>query len=252
MKHQKLDDDILPPGLVDSSDDETDTALENKHRRALAQMTRRALIDHFRLAAKPDSCDIVNPSGSVAGLPPGADEAGNWQLNDQDAQGQMASQPKPQQEVCSLSKGHPGPKIKSDDIEARDQRWVDIGSGVVSRVFKQAHRLFTTSQGGPCMADIQSRRVWSLSSGKLIDECNVDDVPDKVLHRALSKTDDIRVELVLKDALAMYERVGPDVSEIFSQPRICQEAAGRKFAGETLTPGWSLDLTTLDPATGER
>ena len=102
------------------------------------------------------------------------------------------------------------------------------------------------------MADIQSRRAWSLSSGKLIDECDVEDVDDKVFHRPLMKVDDIRVELVLKKALALYERVGPDISEIFSQPRICQEASSRKFAGETLTPGWSLDLTTLDPATGER
>ena len=39
--------------------------------------------------------------------------------------------------------------------------------------------------------------------------------------------------------------------EIFSQPRVCQEASGRKFGGTTLRPGWSLDLTTNDPATGE-
>ena len=102
------------------------------------------------------------------------------------------------------------------------------------------------------MADIQSRRVWSLSSGKLIDECDVGDVPDMMLHRPLPQADDIRVELVLKNALALYERVGPDVSKIFSQPRICSEAAGRRFAGETLSPGWSLDLTILDPATGQR
>ena len=98
-------------------------------------------------------------------------------------------------------------------------------------VFKQAHRLFTTFKGGPCMADIQSRKRWSLSTGKLIDECDVDDLPDEVLHRTLSKADEIRVELVLNNALALYERVGPDVSEIFLQTRMCQEASGRKFAG---------------------
>ena len=53
---------------------------------------------------------------------------------------------------------------------------------------------------------------------KLIDECDVDDVADKVLHRPFMKVDDIRVELVLKNAAALYERVGPDVSEIFSKP----------------------------------
>ena len=84
-------------------------------------MSRRAIIDHFKFVAKPCSCGIVNPIGSVAGLLPDADEAGSWQLSDQDTLGQTAGQPKPKQEVCSLSKGHPGPEIKSDDIEARDQ-----------------------------------------------------------------------------------------------------------------------------------
>ena len=50
----------------------------------------------------------------------------------------------------------------------------------------------------------------------------------------------------------MFERKGPDVTEIFSQPRICQEASGRDFHGVTLRPGWSLDLTMEDPMTGER
>ena len=48
------------------------------------------------------------------------------------------------------------------------------------------------------MADIQSRTVWSLASGKLIDECDVGDVPDKMLHRPFPHADGIRVELVLK------------------------------------------------------
>ena len=38
--------------------------------------------------------------------------------------------------------------------------------------------------------------------------------------------------------------------EIFSQPRICREAASKKYGGEILTPGWSLDLTVNDPKTG--
>ena len=32
---------------------------------------------------------------------------------------------------------------------------------------------------------------------------------------------------------------------------MCQELVGRKFEGETLTPGWSLDLTLNDPKTGK-
>ena len=69
LGHQKIDDGSTPPGLVDSSDDETEGTSSPQQRRALAQMIRRALIDHFRFVAKPDLCDIVNPIGSVAGLP---------------------------------------------------------------------------------------------------------------------------------------------------------------------------------------
>ena len=50
----------------------------------------------------------------------------------------------------------------------------------------------------------------------------------------------------MKKAAEMYLRRGPDVVEVFSQPRICQEASGRG-----VTPGWSLDLTMKDPATGQ-
>ena len=31
------------------------------------------------------------------------------------------------------------------------------------------------------MSDVQHRRVWSLTTGKLIDECCVDDTPDEEL-----------------------------------------------------------------------
>ena len=146
----------------------------------------------------------------------------------------------------SLHKSHPGPKVKTEDITTRDQQWTDIGSGIVARTFKQAKRLVTTSRGGPCISDIESRKTWSLSTGKLIDECKVEDISESKLHRELPVPDDIRVELVLKQAEKLFERRGPDVAEIHSQPRVCQEA------GEAhLTPGWSLDLTMKDPATGK-
>jgi len=102
------------------------------------------------------------------------------------------------------------------------------------------------------MCDIHSRRVWSLTTGTMIDEVEVDEVPDSVLHRKMGRVDNVRVELTLKNAVAMFERVGPDVAEIYSQPRICQEAGNRTFQGTSLRPGWSLDLTTADPRTGAR
>ena len=72
-------------------------------------------------------------------------------------------------------------------------------------------------------------------------------VPEHVPNVQL---DDIRVELTLKDAVEMFRRKGPDVVELYSQPRLCQEVHGRKFSGTELTPGYSLDLTMDDPATG--
>ena len=101
------------------------------------------------------------------------------------------------------------------------------------------------------MEDIESRRIRSLSTGKLLDECRVNDAPDRILNRKLEDIDDIRVELTLKNAVEMFERKGPDVVEIFSQPRLCQELGGRTFAGMQLQPGYSLDLTTSDPMAGK-
>ena len=100
------------------------------------------------------------------------------------------------------------------------------------------------------MCDVQHRKIWSLATGKVIDECYVDDTSDDRLHRKLSQPEEIRVEITLRDAVKMCERKGPDVVEIFSQPRICQEAAGRRYEGMELVPGYSLDLTMNDPKTG--
>ena len=36
-----------------------------------------------------------------------------------------------------------------------------------------------------------------------------------------------------------------------SQPRVCMEADKRDFDGQRIQPGWSLDLTTNDPKTGQ-
>ena len=100
------------------------------------------------------------------------------------------------------------------------------------------------------MEDILSRKIWSLTTGKLLDSCDVDRVSDETLRRELREPDDIRIELVLKGAQELYRRGGCDVSEIYSPPRVCAEAATQKFGGVLLRPGWSLDLTTTDPSTG--
>ena len=101
------------------------------------------------------------------------------------------------------------------------------------------------------MEDIARRKVWSLSTGRAIDDFEVDVTSDKELQRYLKEVDDIRVELTLKNAVELFQRKGPDVVELYSQPRLCQEIEGRKFGGTELKPGYSLDLTMDDPATGQ-
>ena len=115
--------------------------------------------------------------------------------------------------------------MRKKDISAKERQWQDIGSGVFARTFTQAERLLTTTRGGPPIDDVHRRTIWSLSKGRIIDDCLVDDVPDKTLNRWLDEPDDIRVELTMKNALSMYHRSGADVAEIYSQPRIDQAAA---------------------------
>ena len=107
-----------------------------------------------------------------------------------------------------------------------------------------------TSREGPSLVDVHSRKIWSLSTGRLVDECEIENEPDDRLYRKLEAPDDLRIELTLKNSIELFERKGPDIAEIFSQPRVCQEVDGRKFNGQTLRPGWSLDLTMRDPKTG--
>ena len=100
------------------------------------------------------------------------------------------------------------------------------------------------------MQDVQRRIIRSATTGEVIDDCEPDNVPDKLLHSVMANEDDIRVELILKGAQDLYKIVGPDVVEMYSQPRVVQEAAMREYDGIRLTPGWSLDLTLNDPETG--
>jgi hypothetical protein len=149
------------------------------------------------------------------------------------------------------SVGHPSPVERHDKWPKEDLEWKYIGSGTFARTFPQAERLKTWSKGGPSQKDVYKRVVRSLSSGKILDECIIDDVPDEILHRRLALPENIRVELIMKGALKMFEAKGSDGPEIFSQPRVAQEAALRDYGGVKLVPGWGLDLTREDPLTGE-
>ena len=57
----------------------------------------------------------------------------------------------------------------------------------------------------------------------MIDDCIVEDVADRVLRISIPEPDDLRVELIMRDALSMYQRKGANVVELYSQPRIAQE-----------------------------
>ena len=148
--------------------------------------------------------------------------------------------------------GHPGQRVRGRGvIPKEDLEWVNIGSGVIARSFSEMSRLVTTSKDGPPVQDVHRRIVRSLATGMVIDDCVLDDTPDDVLNRRLPYPMDVRVELIMRGALKMFEVKGADISEIFSQPRVAQEAAVRRYGGLDLKPGWSLDLTREDPMTGE-
>ena len=134
-------------------------------------------------------------------LPPDADEAGSQPLQPQQAQGQIAGEPKP---VDSVSSGHPGPRVPTHKITMRDQVWQDIGSGMVARTFKQVSKLRTTSPVVRAWTTYFGANSWSLSTGNVLDYCETDNTPDDKLNRDIGKVDDIRVELTLKDAIKHF------------------------------------------------
>ena len=92
-----------------------------------------------------------------------------------------------------------------------------------------------------------SRRiVRHLGSGKVIDDCVPDNEADERLFRRIEPGTHYRVELVTKNASKWFHRIGPDVAEIYSPPRVTNIAD--KIG---LTPGFAFDLTTVDPTDGK-
>ena len=91
----------------------------------------------------------------------------------------------------------------------------------------------------PCMSDVHVRTIRDATTGRIIDECIVEDTPDDVLHRRLGRPRDIRVEITMKRAQQMFEMAGVDIAEIYSPLRIVQEAAMQSYHGIQLKPGCS-------------
>ena len=67
----------------------------------------------------------------------------------------------------------------------------------------------------------------------------------------LDRPRDIIVELTMRDAAKWFKQKGADIVEVYSPPRVVREAGLRVYGGKRLKPGWSLDLTTVDPETGQ-
>ena len=70
-------------------------------------------------------------------------------------------------------------------------KWCDIGSGVFAKTFKSASYLPMTDKGGPYASDVYRRIVRSLSTGKVIDDCIVDNTDDQMLKRKLPRPDNL-------------------------------------------------------------
>ena len=230
-----------PTLVIDNSDDD-DASSDDDDRAMTASQARRAILDHHARNWGPISDCIgstIGPSGTKTDRE-GEGHSGLCESNSRILDPKRLLLGKPVRAVDSVHPGHPGPVVETRDITARDQRWIDIGSGIVSRTFIGAEHLPVTSKNGPSLVDVHSRKIWSLSTGRLVDECVIDDVPDDILYRKLPAADNLRIELTLKDAVSLFERKGPDIAEIFSQPRICQEVGGRNFKGQQLKPGSEL------------
>ena len=114
---------------------------------------------------------------------------------------------------------HTGEKFTQGELE-----WRHIGSGVFARAFPKAKNMATTTKNGPPIQEVYKRKIWSLFTGRIIDECHMDDFSDEVFHRPLQHPDNIRVELTMREALELFNASDADISEVYSQPRVAQEA----------------------------
>ena len=182
-------------------------------------------------------------------MPHAADDGGQGrQRESEQEQPGRRLQPKLQPGVKHISRGQ---ITKSHEIAPEEEQWKDIGSGIVARTFRGVERLFTTTRSGPSIGTVKRRVIRNCATGKIIDDCFPDDVPDRLLNRRVPAAIDIRIELTLKEADRLYKQKGSDIVEIFSPPRVAQEAGLRRYAGRKLVPGWSLDTTMPDPLDGE-
>ena len=102
--------------------------------------------------------------------------------------------------IGSISKNHPGPRVRPEAVRHEEMQWKYMGSGIMARTFLNAKRLITTTKKGPAESEVKRRVIRNLATGKVIDQCEPEHTPDRVLNRELPEPTHIRVELELKEA----------------------------------------------------
>ena len=176
------------------------------------------------------SPEAGDPAGSTSDGQPGSDEPAIASAETQHATEATGMKAKPRQ--------HSGENLKY------------TGNGCWSRTIMGAQRLVTTSCGGPSIKDTIRRKIRDVHACEVIDECEPENAPDRVVHRELKHARGIRIEVQVRQSDKLFGKYGPDVSKVFSPPRVVHDAGVQRYLGLNLHPGWSLDLAVVDPISG--
>lgn len=140
----------------------------------------------------------------------------------------------------------PGAMRRPDDITESDKKWRHVGSGISARRFVKATRWVKTTTDGLAWSDIQRRRIFSLRTGKLLDDRVFCDKDEKGLLRWIEGGDELGGE-PLKNAIDAHNAMNPEFAKIYSRPRVNDEASADRCLGKMLKPGWGLVRQALIP-----
>lgn len=122
------------------------------------------------------------------------------------------------------------------EVSKGELEWRFVRNATWAKTFLGASRHITTDRGNPELSKVAVRRSRDVKTGMIIDECRPDDVADINLHRPLERVSDSEVERNMKDMPTMFDKVGPDVCEVFSPPRVVHDTGCRDIWE------WTYDL----------
>ena len=126
--------------------------------------------------------------------------------------------------------------VPSQSYPQKELEWKEIGSGMWAQSFIGMSRPLMTAKTGPHESKVHRRIIPDVDTGKVIDDCIPELVADKKFFRELPTKRNIRVELAMKDSAKCFKQARPDISEMYSPPRIAQEIGLRSYAGTKLRP----------------